>query len=789
MNAIRIFAFLSLTRILVYAIPIANATYKVEPAFVSEPTQRGTIGILWSCVSSFGLCVWTAVHPNIMHKQKIDDRMHIPKDRGRNMYKAMYMLAAILVPEFVVAIAFNEWKEAKKIQWNLKQHNKDKLEIKLKWCFFVVMGGISAEIGDETKVIMPEKFVQYVKDGVIKEEIFHKETLADKGQASNIAKLLVYAQITWLLIEISARKVVGLPITLLEVHVVIQIMMALVMYRFWWNKPLDVREPITFKLQCTVHIRDNTPNQPHSNNEMCELSKLKSTNNNHPRRSLKSQAQAKQVKWRTQGHTYAQEIKQSVQEFPGWRVYYSDRDKTCNLLLSGDIKSRAEPKTKDNASNTIIMSIRKFFQDPSIKAGQRKFFIDMFESWGDKRNRSMKTLSGLVGIFNGACHIVAWNAHFPTLQERWLWRVSSLAVVWSVMLISITGRIKSMNIHVACIFGPACLAGVVYISSFVWPEIAVGLSNDSTSPDGPGLGLDQSTQGNPTKSNEVKFRGHTKGNIPIDDPQQKHFISYLLAELLLIELRHIIKLEIIGEDGTPRVIFVECFLIEIDFNDSTSPNRIIFINFKCIWADSARVDWSKAVQASSVQVQKNWGLVRSRSKNYSDWIGLDLDGPGPDWSIAGLVESLKRPHQPTHSNDSKHTYFTCDYQCHIKKAKEKETKHIHYRTTKPTTHISLDIRNDHMQKPPYQQLAEHTMKMRPHIINCESNNQCARSRSITYKSAEYHHQDPMHSKSLMQAHLHIHLHSTLLSVNQINSAGYLATLENAKCSISSPPSP
>ena len=52
------------------------------------------------------------------------------------------------------------------------------------------------------------------------------------------------------------------------------------------------------------------------------------------------------------------------------------------------------------------------------------------------------------------------------------------------------------------------------------------------------------------------------------------------------------------------------------------------------------MDWSKAVQASSVRVPKNRGLVRARSKNFSDWIGLDLDGPGPDWSIAGLVESL-----------------------------------------------------------------------------------------------------------------------------------------------------
>jgi len=52
------------------------------------------------------------------------------------------------------------------------------------------------------------------------------------------------------------------------------------------------------------------------------------------------------------------------------------------------------------------------------------------------------------------------------------------------------------------------------------------------------------------------------------------------------------------------------------------------------------LDWSKSVQASSVQVQKKWRLVRSRSKNYSDYIGLDLDGPGLDWFNAGLVESL-----------------------------------------------------------------------------------------------------------------------------------------------------
>jgi len=34
------------------------------------------------------------------------------------------------------------------------------------------------------------------------------------------------------------------------------------------------------------------------------------------------------------------------------------------------------------------------------------------------------------------------------------------------------------------------------------------------------------------------------------------------------------------------------------------------------------------------------GIGPSPVQKFSDWIGLDLDGPGPDWSIAGLVESL-----------------------------------------------------------------------------------------------------------------------------------------------------
>jgi len=64
-----------------------------------------------------------------------------------------------------------------------------------------------------------------------------------------------------------------------------------------------------------------------------------------------------------------------------------------------------------------------------------------------------------------------------------------------------------------------------------------------------------------------------------------------------------------------------------------------------IWADLPRMDWFIPAQACSVQVLKSWGLVQAQSKNFFHWIGLDMGRPSPDWSIAGLVESLMRDPQ------------------------------------------------------------------------------------------------------------------------------------------------
>lgn len=69
--------------------------------------------------------------------------------------------------------------------------------------------------------------------------------IKDKSKANTLAKGLVFLQITWTILQCLSRKVVGLPLSILEVHILVHAGCALIMYILWFNKPLDVEEPIT----------------------------------------------------------------------------------------------------------------------------------------------------------------------------------------------------------------------------------------------------------------------------------------------------------------------------------------------------------------------------------------------------------------------------------------------------------------------------------------------------------------------------------------------------------------
>ncbi|KAH8148307.1 uncharacterized protein LAJ45_07760 [Morchella importuna] len=95
---------------LALAAPVNDGRIKLvehEPSYVSSPRGRGTMDLMFTCVITLSLCVWTAVHPNIIARSTYMDRLR---------YKALYVVLGLFSPEIVLSEAFNEWRTARNLR-------------------------------------------------------------------------------------------------------------------------------------------------------------------------------------------------------------------------------------------------------------------------------------------------------------------------------------------------------------------------------------------------------------------------------------------------------------------------------------------------------------------------------------------------------------------------------------------------------------------------------------------------------------------------------------------------
>ncbi|KAK4205110.1 hypothetical protein QBC40DRAFT_65911 [Triangularia verruculosa] len=118
----------------------------------------------------------------------------------------------------------------------------------LKFGFFVVMGGLDVQfhVADgqpRGHLILSAGGVATLAEHDL--EIFRvpRSVIDNQEKADTFKKLLVLIQVSWLFIEAIARKAYGLPLSLLELHTVVHVVCAIIMYLLWLKKPLDLRAP------------------------------------------------------------------------------------------------------------------------------------------------------------------------------------------------------------------------------------------------------------------------------------------------------------------------------------------------------------------------------------------------------------------------------------------------------------------------------------------------------------------------------------------------------------------
>ena len=86
---------------------------KMISSWVQQSNLRGTSGILWSCIVTLIVCIYTAMHLNI-------PPAHVGKWRFLR-HKAIWVCLALLAPEIVLLCAYRQFAEARKLVKELNE--------------------------------------------------------------------------------------------------------------------------------------------------------------------------------------------------------------------------------------------------------------------------------------------------------------------------------------------------------------------------------------------------------------------------------------------------------------------------------------------------------------------------------------------------------------------------------------------------------------------------------------------------------------------------------------------
>ncbi|KAF8460900.1 hypothetical protein BDZ91DRAFT_663960 [Kalaharituber pfeilii] len=135
--------------------------------------------------------------------------------------------------------------------------------------FYIVMGGFEITCKqwgkEETLSLTPCGAILLAKHGLLP-YITLKE-IEDKSKADLLTKVLVCLQGGWMIIQAIARRITGLPVTLLEIMAVVHLVATIITYLVWMKKPQDVHLPTQLKdphqflsilLRTKLAVRTNT---------------------------------------------------------------------------------------------------------------------------------------------------------------------------------------------------------------------------------------------------------------------------------------------------------------------------------------------------------------------------------------------------------------------------------------------------------------------------------------------------------------------------------------------------
>ncbi|KEY75172.1 hypothetical protein S7711_01618 [Stachybotrys chartarum IBT 7711] len=459
----------------------------------SEPDGRGTFSLIFSCIITLVFCVWSALHLNVPPPNSSSKR--------RALEKTCWVFYGIFAPELVVATAASQYIAARWLKREIEMDNEYKEKTvgsggetwTMTQCFNAVMGGLTVT-GPQGRFTLSAEGTRLLSfiDAL---PTIATSQIQDKSKADGLAKSVVCIQAAWMMAQIIARLINGLPVSLLEINTCGHVICAFVLYLLWWSKPLDLQDPLILegsafeemlpfmfassqigadsrtginKLRCLRYVGPAEVDHPQ---ELKQDSTLIFSEISIGSTGLRDMSEFLGRKASFGGKDHAFLFKVGVGEIsPPCLSYFADEYQSLRLR-HGEVYCRqfmAPQQESGEIFSTEYLSLiikgadriwtklaarpsyaRYFFTaSPTIKSyfiGETDYLIKSAPNFPSLTNLSLGQVNisrdtlryvfGFTAMAYGGLHLSGWNHHFPSRVERMLWIVSSIAITGSGMLL------------------------------------------------------------------------------------------------------------------------------------------------------------------------------------------------------------------------------------------------------------------------------------------------------------------------------------------------------------------
>ncbi|KAK8241930.1 hypothetical protein HDK77DRAFT_427736 [Phyllosticta capitalensis] len=504
----------------------SSSNAAAAPSWVAAPQQRGTWQLIIGCLTTLSLCAWTAYHPNRWMAGRLRGEVQRLGARAvdgleRVVEQSWDDQNAKSTSPFM-RFSFEESSREEPHSAQSTRHSAQSASYAspdpftpwtLQQSFFAVCGGLAVDTSSfwhtPLTTLTPRGLLALAHAGLLPN--ITNEQVSEKSKANAAAKVLVCIQASWFLVQAVARLAQKLPLTLLEVHVLTHVLCALAMYFCWVDKPYDAETPVVVTDE---QVKD-----------LVSLFVLDAGGTESVQDRLMRPISMDEIRQR---HKPRQWIKDPSVKVPRFRFkldWPSDQDdddgESKEVFDEESIQVECEPPTSQELARMRDHHIRanraldylrnRYFQavacrgDGEMPPEPQLYFEQSSSSAKCKYvvyERSNRKIEGgfgksdsvfgrfdkafsVVSALYGAMHLAAWNDHFPSAVECWMWRVGALCMVVAPPLWQATNLVdlllngtrvepKEKWVRAAWLFWLAKVARWLLVALVAGPMLLVG---------------------------------------------------------------------------------------------------------------------------------------------------------------------------------------------------------------------------------------------------------------------------------------------------------------------------